>query len=195
MFPYRRNPGKNAGLVELSPCPLAPGNPRRAAARVPEQNSLVNLIFQSRHLILERMPAMSNLPFRQIRLLTPGSRYAIAIISTLITIWIRLMLDPWLREECPFSLFYLSVLLTAWLAGAGPAALAIVLGTFSAAYFFIVPQSSFAIDSLSELIQVAIFVIVNCVATILFVRLNRQRSSGRTAIRRQRETKSFAPAG
>jgi two-component system CheB/CheR fusion protein len=102
-------------------------------------------------------------------------RYSIAIFSTAIVIWFRWLLQPWLNEECPFSLFYLSVLLTAWVAGSGPAVLAIVLGTFAAARFFIPPASSLLIDGIPELVQLMIYVIVNCIAVLLFDRAERQR--------------------
>ncbi|WP_146532611.1 ATP-binding response regulator [Rubripirellula reticaptiva] len=102
-------------------------------------------------------------------------RYSIAIFSTAIVIWFRSLLQPWLNEECPFSLFYLSVLLTAWVSGSGPAVLAIVLGTLSAAQFFIPPASSLLIEGVPELVQLTIYVIVNCVAVLLFDRAERQR--------------------
>lgn len=103
-------------------------------------------------------------------------RYGTAVVSTGLALYVRSLLQPWLKEECPFSLFYLSVLLTACIAGTGPAILAIVLGTISAAQFFIEPASSLHIDSLPDLVQLGIYVFVNLVATSLFARLNRQRS-------------------
>lgn len=102
-------------------------------------------------------------------------RYSIAVFSTAVVIWFRSMLQPWLNEECPFSLFYLSVLLTAWLAGSGPAVFAIVLGTFAAARFFISPTTNLFVDGVPELVQLTIYVIVNCVAVFLFDRAERQR--------------------
>lgn len=101
--------------------------------------------------------------------------YGTAFVTTAMAVWARNWLDPHLDDECPFSLFYLSVLLTAWTAGAGPAYLATALGTAAAAYFFIKPQSSIAIDSVSEVVQLSIYVLVNCVAAVLFDRLQRQR--------------------
>lgn len=104
-----------------------------------------------------------------------AGRYLVALISTLGALWLRSTLHPWLKDECPFSLFYLSVLLTAWLAGTGPAVLAMILGTASAAFFFIEPRISLRVDSLSEIIQLSIYVVVNVVATCLFERSKRQR--------------------
>ncbi|TWU42571.1 ATP-binding response regulator [Novipirellula artificiosorum] len=102
-------------------------------------------------------------------------RYAIAFLSTAVVIWFRWLLQPWLNEECPFSLFYLSVLLTAWVAGSGPAVLAITLGTLAAAHFFIAPASNLWIEGVPELVQLVIYVVVNCVAIFLFDRAERQR--------------------
>ncbi|KAA1257678.1 Sensor histidine kinase TodS [Rubripirellula obstinata] len=102
-------------------------------------------------------------------------RYSIAIFSTAVVIWVRSLLNPWLNERCPFSLFYMSVLLTAWVAGSGPALLAIALGTLAAARFFIPPETSFWIEGVPELVQLVIYVIVNCIAVLLFNRVERQR--------------------
>lgn len=102
-------------------------------------------------------------------------RYSTALVSTALAFWGRAALHPWLKEECPFSLFYLSVLLTAWLAGSGPAILAIILGTASAAFVFIEPRLSLRVDTLSEFVQLSIYVGVNIVAACLFDRLERQR--------------------
>ncbi len=103
-------------------------------------------------------------------------RHATAVISTGVMVWARFVLQPWLKEECPFSLFYLSVLLTAWIAGSGPAMLAIVLGTLAAAHFFIPPATSIWIENPPDLVQLIIYVFVNCVAVLLFVRAERQRN-------------------
>lgn len=109
-----------------------------------------------------------------------GFRYATAILSTGVMIWVRFLLQPWLNEECPFSLFYLSVLLTAWIAGIGPAILAIALGTFAAAHFFILPSASLWVDHLPDLVQLIIYVFVNCVAIFLFERAERERRLAET---------------
>ncbi|MCM2371999.1 ATP-binding response regulator [Aporhodopirellula aestuarii] len=109
-----------------------------------------------------------------------GCRYGTAILSTGVMIWVRSLLQPWLKEECPFSLFYLSVLLTAWIAGIGPAVLAIALGTFAAAYFFILPTANLWVHHLPDLVQLVIYVFVNCVAIFLFERAERERRLAET---------------
>lgn len=104
-----------------------------------------------------------------------AARYATAILSTGVVIWVRSLLDPWLNEECPFSLFYLSALLTAWIAGTGPAIFAVALGTVAAAHFFIPPSSSLLIASVPDMVQLIMYVFVNCIAIFLFDRAERQR--------------------
>ena len=85
------------------------------------------------------------------------------------------MLQPLLNDECPFSLFYLSVLLTAWTAGTGPAIFALALGSLSAAHFFLPPASSLYINDPADLLQLSIYGLVNGIAISLFHRVEWQR--------------------
>lgn len=101
--------------------------------------------------------------------------YVIAVVSTGTATWLRSLLDPILGNECPFSIFYLSVLLTAWLAGTYPAILSLVLGTVAAAQLFVPPTASILISDPSDLLNAAIYVFVNCVAIGLFASVDRQR--------------------
>lgn len=110
------------------------------------------------------------------------SRYTIAFISTATAVWGRSLLQPSLGSECPFSLFYLSVLLTAWIAGAGPALLSLLLGTLAATFFFVSTQWSLVIESPDDLISLSIYVLVNCVAIGLFVTSDRQRKLAETRL-------------
>ncbi|WP_164101296.1 ATP-binding response regulator [Candidatus Laterigemmans baculatus] len=103
------------------------------------------------------------------------SRYTVAFISTATAVWVRSLLQPSLGSECPFSLFYLSVLLTAWIAGAGPALLSLLLGTLAAIFFFVSSTWSLIVDSPDDLVSLAIYVLVNCVAIGLFVTSDHQR--------------------
>jgi len=102
-------------------------------------------------------------------------RYSAAIASTACAVCGRILLQSVLEDECPFTLFYLSVLLTAWIAGTGPAILAIALGTLSAAHFFVSPASSLKIDDPDDLLQLLMYIFVNGVAIVLFHRIERQR--------------------
>jgi signal transduction histidine kinase/DNA-binding NarL/FixJ family response regulator len=104
-----------------------------------------------------------------------AGQYGTAILATGVAIWVRASLQPWLGNQCEFSLFYLSVLVTLWIAGTRPAIFAIVLGSIAAEHFFIAPLSSIYIHDVPDLVQLSIFIIVNVTATLLFSRLVRQR--------------------
>jgi two-component system CheB/CheR fusion protein len=54
--------------------------------------------------------------------------------------------------------------------------LAIMLGTLAAAHFFIAPETSLWIENLPDLVQLIIYVFVNCVAVLLFDRVERERN-------------------
>ncbi len=103
------------------------------------------------------------------------SRYSLAVATTALAVWARFLLQPWLGEECPFSLFYLSVLVTGGLAGTGPALLSLALGSFAASHFFIRPHSSLYIEGLADFLQLKIYVLVSCVAVSLYHRIGRQK--------------------
>ncbi|MEZ6087471.1 MAG: ATP-binding protein [Pirellulaceae bacterium] len=109
-----------------------------------------------------------------------GWKYGVATLTTIAAIWVRTLLNPFLEDRCPFSLFYLSVLTTAWIAGTGPAIFAIALGTLAAAHYFVEPASSLMIHRMPDQVHLAIYVIVNLVATTLFNRLERQRHLAET---------------
>ncbi|MCA9109655.1 MAG: response regulator [Planctomycetaceae bacterium] len=122
----------------------------------------------------------SHLVSRRAQIIGIVSRYSIAVAATGLAIWGRFLLDPWLHDQCPFSFFYLSVLVTAWIGGIGPARFAIALGSLAAAMFFIRPASSIFIDELADFLQLSIYVFVNCVATSLFRNVERQKIDAET---------------
>ncbi|MEW4486831.1 ATP-binding protein [Thalassoglobus sp. JC818] len=102
-------------------------------------------------------------------------RYSIALFSTLTATWIRMELDPILESKVPFGLFFVSSLLTAWLAGTGPAILAAVLSLLSAAHFIIPPHDSLLLIHASDLVSLWIYLGVTIAAIMIFNQLSVQR--------------------
>ena len=72
-------------------------------------------------------------------------RYSSAVASTGLATVARLALDPFLGARFPFVTYYAAVLFTAWYGGAGPAILAVVLGSLLSGYLFIAPLLSFRV--------------------------------------------------
>ncbi|WP_197440897.1 ATP-binding response regulator [Thalassoglobus neptunius] len=109
------------------------------------------------------------------RFLDQMRRYSIALFSTLTATWIRMELDPILESKVPFGLFFVSSLLTAWLAGTGPAILAAVLSLLSAAHFIIPPHDSLLLIHASDLVSLWIYLGVTIAAIMIFNQLSVQR--------------------
>lgn len=68
--------------------------------------------------------------------------YAWAVGATVIALWIRVLLDPWLGTRIPYATFYVAVTWSALYGGAGPGSLAVVLGAVGALYFVVPPRHS-----------------------------------------------------
>src|SRR5687768_555239 len=69
-------------------------------------------------------------------------RYTSAVASTGLATVARLALDPFLGARFPLITYYAAVLFTAWYGGAGPATVAVVLGSLLSGYLFIPPLLS-----------------------------------------------------
>jgi PAS domain S-box-containing protein len=67
----------------------------------------------------------------------PILRYATAVTAVIVALALRYILDPILGTELPFIPFYITVLLVAWFAGAGPALLTLAFGFVAASLFFV----------------------------------------------------------
>jgi PAS domain S-box-containing protein len=72
-------------------------------------------------------------------------RYSSAVFSVGVAVAVRFLLHPLLGDDAPFTTFYLAVFVVAYFCGAGPAAVATVLGAFTADYFFLPPLRSFVL--------------------------------------------------
>lgn len=114
--------------------------------------------------------------------------YAIAVLSTIAATWLRMPLNSLLGDRHPFGFYFLSVLLTAWLAGTGPAVVALFLGILAAAHFIIRPESSLAIADPADQFSLLIYGLVGAVAIELF---RRSAAQQRLAERRARDNEAL----
>src|SRR5262245_16449448 len=73
-------------------------------------------------------------------------RYGSAVVSIAVATWARILLDPVLGDQFPYTTLFFAVLLTAWYGGFGSALAAVVLGAVSSAYFLIPPRGTFAVQ-------------------------------------------------
>jgi PAS domain S-box-containing protein len=97
-----------------------------------------------------------------VRLLSRSNilRYACAVVSTALAIWVRLLLDPVLGDQFPFAVLFFAVLLTAWYGGTAPALVSLMLGAISADYFLLPPRASFQLHGQAEYLGLALYISV-----------------------------------
>ena len=84
-------------------------------------------------------------------------RYGCAVASIALATWLRLLLDPVLGNQTPYSFLLFAVLLTASFGGVWPAFLAVLLGSLSADYFVVEPRGSLGLTGADEWVSWAIY--------------------------------------
>ncbi|TWT39351.1 ATP-binding response regulator [Blastopirellula retiformator] len=94
--------------------------------------------------------------------------FMFAIAATAAALWVRTLLHPILEDRLPFGVFYLSVIISAWLGGTASAVVAMVLGMVAAAHFIIPPQSSLLIAEPADWVSLLIYAIVGAVTIVTF---------------------------
>jgi len=94
-------------------------------------------------------------------------RYGCSLLSIALATWIRLLLDPVLGNQIPYSTLLLAVLVTAWYGGVRPALLAVLLGVFSARYFLIPPRGSFGFTGADQYVGLALYLAVGVGIAVL----------------------------
>jgi PAS domain S-box-containing protein len=86
-------------------------------------------------------------------------RYGFALLATAIVAALRIQLSNYLGEGVPFIFFFPVVTLTAWYGGLGPGLFSTFLSVAAAAFFLFPPHYSFAVGSLRDVFQIAMFVV------------------------------------
>jgi len=72
----------------------------------------------------------------------------------------REWLDPWVGDHAPFTLYFVSITLSAWYCGFAPSLLAIALSAVLGSYLFAEPRGSLWIASLANQITFCLFLFV-----------------------------------
>jgi signal transduction histidine kinase len=70
-------------------------------------------------------------------------RYGLALLATILALWLRSLLAPLLGNSNPYHTMWLAVVFSAWYCGIGPSALTSVLGALGVWYWFLRPTHSF----------------------------------------------------
>src|SRR5688500_8492777 len=90
-----------------------------------------------------------------------ASRYGCAIASVTVAILVRRLLDVPLGDDAPFATLYFAVTLSAWYGGFAPAMTAAILGAAAAAYFFLDPRGSLAVDARTNQAELMLYLLIS----------------------------------
>ena len=102
-------------------------------------------------------------------------RYVAAVAAVGAALALKLLLVPLVTQDAPFLLFFIAVMLAAWIGGLGPGLLATVLAAVLNNYFFIQPYGRFTLDSPDQIFRLALFVIEGLFISLICARLQAAR--------------------
>lgn len=90
------------------------------------------------------------------------SRYGLAILTAILGLLLRALLDPLLGTNNPYHTAWAVVVFTAWYCGVGPSILAMLMSALGVWYWFLPPGHSFAvIDSKTHIAGMAGFLLLS----------------------------------
>jgi K+-sensing histidine kinase KdpD len=98
-------------------------------------------------------------------------RYGIAVATVTVALLARLALDPLLKDQFPFSTFYIAVAVTSYFAGLGPALVSLLLGLVISVWFVIPPRTTLEIRGLPDIVEILIYLLVTGTITTLIPEL------------------------
>ena len=107
----------------------------------------------------------------------PDFTYGFAVVVTLLTLGARLSFSPWIGDGRPMlTLFFIPIILSAYVGGLRPGLLATFLAAFSADYYLIPPTHSFAISRPVDAVQWLTLIVCGVMVSILNEALQRARN-------------------
>jgi two-component system NtrC family sensor kinase len=101
---------------------------------------------------------------------TRGSRllrYGFALLAVALATALRLLLDPLLREQAPYTACFLAIALTAWYGGLGPSLAALAASAGVSTYLFVSPRGSFLVHGTEAQSALALFLLSGAVVALL----------------------------
>lgn len=109
---------------------------------------------------------------RRTRMIPIGSlkqlhtRYAFALTVSLVCLALTLGLHQ-LTDKSMFQLSVVAVVLSAWYGGLGPGLVSALLSSLGTAFFLLDPQYSFTVGSIADGLQLAVFMLVSVLMSVL----------------------------
>lgn len=106
---------------------------------------------------------------------SPVAAYGISLAAVAAAIGARLLLEPLFGDRFPLITPFVAVLFAAWYGGQGPALLAMACGVAAAAYLFVEPRYSFALNRHEYQLGLVLYCVVGFAAMQVFESLRKAR--------------------
>lgn len=137
-----------------------------------------------------RPTAFQNVTPRTIRRI-PVLRYLVAIGVTAVAIALRLSLDPLLGVgRLPYITLFVTLVFVGWVAGIGPAILALLLGGIGAYFFILTPMSTWGAEAPHIIAGIVVYLFAGALCAALGHAIRRAQTqaedSARLALQRRR---------
>jgi PAS domain S-box-containing protein len=111
----------------------------------------------------------------------------LAVIATVTAALLRWLLDPLLHDQMPFVLFFLAVIVSAWVGGFRSGILATLLGLILSWYFFISPRWSFLVERSEDIVALIVFAIASVAIAALGGSMRKAQKRSHAAEKQARE--------
>lgn len=121
----------------------------------------------------------------------PLLRYGMGVLTVAVILLLKLLIDPFIREESPFLLFLIAVMVSAWYGGLGPGLLATVLSALVSDYVFLVPHYGFLGYTLGQTVELGLFILEGLVISALTVALHSAKSQAEASMEEARHNEEI----
>jgi len=93
--------------------------------------------------------------------------YSLAVVAVALALVIRLLLDPWLRNQSPYIVFIVAVAVTGLYGGVRAAWLATVLGAVVAYFCFIPPRYAWGFAGVGDAVAFGVYLLASIAVILL----------------------------
>ncbi|MCG3114040.1 MAG: ATP-binding protein [Candidatus Manganitrophus sp. SB1] len=116
----------------------------------------------------------------------PFLRYGMGVLTVALILSLKLLIDPFIREESPFLLFLIAVMVSAWYGGLGPGLLATALSALVSDYVFLVPHYGFLGYTPGQTVEMGLFIFEGLVISALTVALHSAKNQAEASMEEAR---------
>lgn len=111
--------------------------------------------------------------------LKPALSYGIAVVAVAAVLLFRLALEPFIRQQTPFLLFVVAVIVPAWFGGFRPGLFATLLSALVINYVFLGTRYAFVVPAPGELLALVMFIAEGAFLSwmIMALRQSQQRTA------------------